>query len=253
MCFIDRCKQRNIETGVLSRVETDRALMVAIKITQNVHWAQLQKQLMSSSANITPTNLAQFSPFLDIRGVIRVGGRLHHYFLSKDSKHPVILPKTSHLTELVILLNHLNFLHAGLKLTITMILRLFWIMSGRAAIRQVIHACIPCIRYRAACPQPKMATLPAWRVQPHRPFSFVGMDYGGPFSVKESRRRNSRTNKAYLALFVCLLVKAIHLEIVSDISTEVFFTAFDRFTARRGIPCEIHFECGTNYVGAARK
>ncbi|KAL4131322.1 hypothetical protein QTP88_008654 [Uroleucon formosanum] len=251
--FIDRCKNRNIETGVLSWVETDRALMVAIKKPQNVHWAQLQKQLKSSSTNITPTNLAQFSPFLDIHGVIRMGGRLHYSLLSEDFKHPVLLRKTSHLTELVILHNHLNLLHAGLKLTMTMIFRRFWIMSGRAAIRQVIHACIPCVRYRAACPQPKMATLPAWRVQPHRPFTFVEIDYGGLFTVKESRRRNSRTNKAYLVLFICLSVKAIHLEIASDISTEAFLAAFDRFTARRGIPYEIHSDCDTNDVGAARK
>lgn len=251
--FIDVSKRRPIETGVLSRVETDRALRIAIKITQNIYWAQLQRQLTSSLANITPTNLAQLSPFLDVHGIIRVGGRLHLSLLSEDSKHPILLPKKSHLTELVILHNHLNLLHAGLRLTMSIIFRRFWIMSGRAAIRQVIHGCIRCVRHRAACPQPQMSTLPAWRVQPHRPFSFVGMDYGGPFIVKESRRRNSRTNKAYLALFVCLSVKAIHLEIVSDISTEAFLAAFDRFTARRGIPCEIHSDCGTNYVGAARQ
>ncbi|KAF0691671.1 Integrase catalytic domain-containing protein, partial [Aphis craccivora] len=67
------------------------------------------------------------------------------------------------------------------------------------------------------------------------------------------RRRNSKTNKAYLALFVCLSVKAVHLEIVSDISTEAFLAAFDRFTDRRGIPCEIHSDCGTNYMGAAKE
>jgi len=109
-----------------------------------------------------------------------------------------------------------------LVLGMSVIIKRFWIMSKRAAIRQVIHGCIRCIRNRTACPQQQISTLPAWRVQPHRPFSFVGMDYGGPFIVKESRRRNSPTNKAYLALFVCLLVKSIHLEIVSDISTEAF-------------------------------
>ncbi|KAF0696895.1 Integrase catalytic domain-containing protein, partial [Aphis craccivora] len=64
---------------------------------------------------------------------------------------------------------------------------------------------------------------------------------------------NVISNKAYLALFVSLSVKAVHLEIVSDISTEAFLAAFDRFTARRGIPCEIHSDCGTNYVGATKE
>jgi hypothetical protein len=79
------------------------------------------------------------------------------------------------------------------------------------------------------------------------------MDYGGPFIVKESRRRGAKTNKAYLALFVCLSVKEIHLEVVSDLFTDAFLAAFDRFTARRGIPIEIRSDCGTNYVGAARQ
>uniref|UniRef100_A0A2S2QM19 Integrase zinc-binding domain-containing protein n=1 Tax=Sipha flava TaxID=143950 RepID=A0A2S2QM19_9HEMI len=39
----------------------------------------------------------------------------------------------------------------------TMIYRKFWVVSGRAAIKHVIHSCIPCVRHRAACPQPMMA------------------------------------------------------------------------------------------------
>ncbi|XP_050063173.1 uncharacterized protein LOC126552505 [Aphis gossypii] len=105
---------------------------------------------------------------------------------------------------------HLN----GPKLVMAMIQRKYWIVSGRAAIRKIIHTCVRCVRHRSACPQPVMADLPPVRVQPHRPFAFVGMDYGGPFIVKESRRRGAKTNKAYLALFVCLSVKAVHLQVV---------------------------------------
>ena len=98
-----------------------------------------------------------------------------------------------------------------------------------------------------------MADLPSMRVQPHRPFSHVGMDYGGPFIVKEHRRRQSRTIKVYLALFVCMSVKAVHLEIVSDLTTDAFLAALDRFVSRRGIPSNVYSDCGTNYVGAARQ
>lgn len=79
-----------------------------------------------------------------------MGERLHLSFLSEDSKHSVLLPTTWKLTELVILHNHMNLLHAGLKLTMTKTFRRFWIMSGRIAIQQVIHAYIPCVRHRAA-------------------------------------------------------------------------------------------------------
>lgn len=123
----------------------------------------------------------------------------------------------------------------------SMIFRRYWIISGRAAIRQVTYSCVSCVRHRAACPQLFMANLPAMRVQQHRPFSFVGMDYGGPFTVKEGRRKN-------LILFICLFVKAVHLELVSNLPTEAFLAAFKRFIARRGKPVEIRSDCGTNYV-----
>lgn len=85
------------------------------------------------------------------------------------------------------------------------------------------------------------------------PFSCVGTDYGGPFAVKESRRRNAKTHKAYLALFVCMSTKAVHLKVIWDLSTDSFLAAFDRFLSRRGIPIEIFSNCETNYVEAARE
>jgi hypothetical protein len=173
--------------------------------------------------------------------------------LDENAKHPVLLPKKSILTHLVILHYHHCSLHGGSRLVLSLIQRKFWIISGRAAIREVIYSCVTCSRYRASCPQPYMADLPSIRVQPHHPFMNVGMDYGGPFVVKETRRRNSRTQKAYIAVFVCMSVKAIHVEVVTDLSTETFLAAFDRFIARRGIPTEIRSDCGTNYIGAARE
>jgi len=102
-------------------------------------------------------------------------------------------------------------------------------------------------------PRPFMGDLPAARLVANRPFFNVGMDYGGPFLVRESRRRGARTNKIYLAVFVCMSVKAVHLETVSDISTEAFLAALDRFVSRRGIPSSMYTDFDTNYVGAAKQ
>lgn len=134
-----------------------------------------------------------------------------------------------------------------------MMRRKFWILSGRDAVRHFIYTCVPCIRHKAKHPNPLMGNLPLARVQSTRVFMNVGMDYGGPFIIKESRRRNARTQKCYLALFICMAVKAIHLEIVSDLSTDAFLAALDRFVARRGIPSNIYSDCGSNYIGAARQ
>jgi len=76
-----------------------------------------------------------------------------------------------------------------------------------------------------------MVDLLSVRVKQCRSFTNVGIDYGGPFTIKESRRRNVKTHKAYLALFICLSAKAVHLEIVTDLSTEAFLASLDRFVA----------------------
>ena len=97
-----------------------------------------------------------------------------------------------------------------------------------------------------------MADLPSCRVQPSRCFTHVGTDFAGPFTVKTSTRRNAPSTKGYLCLFICMAIKAVHLEMVSELSTEAFLAAFDRFVSCRGLPSHIYSDCGRNYVGAAR-
>jgi len=54
-------------------------------------------------------------------------------------------------------------------------------------------------------------------------------------------------------VFVSMSVKAVHLELVSDLSTPAFLAAFDRFVARRGLPTTVYSDCGTNFVGADKQ
>ncbi|KAF0703339.1 Integrase catalytic domain-containing protein, partial [Aphis craccivora] len=174
-------------------------------------------------------------------------------FLTEEAKHPSLLPKASCLTSLIINHYHLTFLHAGPKLVISMLRQKFWIMSDRDAVRRTIFSCIPYTRHKAKHPIPSMGILPEARVQLHRVFSRVGLDFGGPFLVKECKRRNIRTTKVFISVFICMAVKAIHVEVVSDLTTAAFLAAMDRFVARLGVPTELYSDCGTNYVGAARQ
>ncbi|KAA5784357.1 transposase family protein, partial [Pseudomonas aeruginosa] len=100
--------------------------------------------------------------------------------------------------------------------------------------------------------QPQMGDLPPDRVKKMRPFSGVGTDFAGPFMIKASRLRNVRLIKAYLCVFVCLSTKAVHLEVVADLTTEAFIASLDRFVSRRGLPELIRSDNGTNFVGADR-
>jgi len=98
-----------------------------------------------------------------------------------------------------------------------------------------------------------MADLPETRVQQRRPFERVGIDFAGPLQMREVSLRKARIFKIYVAVFVCFCTKAVHLEVVTNLYTEAFLAAFDRFVARRGLPSDIFSDCGTNFVGADRQ
>lgn len=98
-----------------------------------------------------------------------------------------------------------------------------------------------------------MGDLPSSRSRLARAFLNTGVDYCGPFHIKQSRRRNAQITKAYVAVFVCLSTKALHLELVSDLTTDAFLAALRRFTSRRGICAKVFSDNGKNFVGANRQ
>ena len=72
------------------------------------------------------------------------------------------------------------------------------------------------------------------------------MDYAGPFDILFSRGKGAKTTKGYVFIFICMVVKATHIEIVSDLTTQAILAAFSRFTARRGQCAAVYFDNGTS-------
>jgi hypothetical protein len=81
---------------------------------------------------------------------------------------------------------------------------------------------------------PKMAQLPAQRVQRSPAFKFTGLDYAGPLQIRN--KPGEEHQKRWIAIFVCFATRAIHLEIVRDCSAESAAQAVLRFIGRRGTP-----------------
>ncbi|XP_055522877.1 uncharacterized protein LOC129717059 [Wyeomyia smithii] len=182
-------------------------------------------------------------------GVIRVTGRLRLSDEGYDFKHPILLPGFHYFTRLLLMSIHLKTLHGGVSLTLAVNRNEFWPTNGRRAVRNTIHKCYRCIR---ANPQPikqPIGQLPHARLSPSRPFSITGIDYCGPVFVKTPGRKASPI-KAYIAIFVCYSTKAVHIELVGDLSTASFMSALRRFIARRGCPQQIFSDNGTNFAGA---
>lgn len=248
--FIARVRGLHVYSGFIRYEELEDALKVLAKITQFHVFHDLFIRLSSNSDTVIPPALARLAPFIDTDGLIRVGGRIRNSNETEDFKCPILLPKICVLSTLLIRHYHIQHLHAGPQLISSLLSARFWIISSRSVIRHIIFKCVICARQRASKPTPIMGDLPKSRTCPSRPFSNVGIDYAGPLLIKEGKRRNARSTKCYLAIFICMAVKAIHIEVVSDVSTCAFIAALHRFVSRRGVPLNIYSDCGTNFQGA---
>lgn len=95
-----------------------------------------------------------------------------------------------------------------------------------------------------------MSDIPPERINISRVFSKVGVDYGGPFLLKSSNLRKAPQIKAYIAIFVCFVTKAVYLELVTGLSTYHYIMTLKRFISRRGNPELIYSDNATNFLGA---
>lgn len=143
--------------------------------------------------------------------------------------------------------------HAGVQATMAFVRQRFWPLSLRAVTRKVIHNCVTCFKAKPLVSEALMGNLPSPRVTVSRLFTHCGVDYAGPVILREGRRRNARNHKAYIAVFVCFATKAVHLELVSDLTTDAFIAALKRLISRRGRPDRIYSDNSTTFVGADRQ
>lgn len=249
--FLPTNRARFKETFV-SHIEMRSALDIICRNVQRETFPVEYKQLNDGDQISNSSNILSLTPFLDERGLIRVGGRLRRSDASYEARHPILLPRKHKLTELIIRYEHIHNLHAGLQGTISAIRARFWPLSMRSTVRRIIRNCVTCFKCKPSMSQAIMGDLPRNRVIASRPFSHTGVDYAGPIFLKDSKRRNAKIVKAYVALFVCFATKAVHIEIVSDLTSQAFLGAFKRFMSRRGKPIAMYSDNGTTFVGAQK-
>ncbi|XP_062703704.1 uncharacterized protein LOC134286149 [Aedes albopictus] len=238
-------------TGPLSSAEIDRALVGLVRRVQEEHFGPEIAQLEQGLPVGKKSKLRFLKPSL-VQGVIRVGGRLHHSALSVDEKHPIVLPAKHHLTWLIATSEHARTLHGGPNLLLSSLRQRFWPLNGRNLARSVVHQCVTCARARPRLLEQMMGDLPPVRVNRSFPFDNVGVDFAGPLYVRHSSRK-AASIKVYVAVYVCLGIKAVHLDLVPDLTTEGFVASLRRFVGRRGKPHHIYCDNGRNFVGAQRE
>jgi hypothetical protein len=193
------------------------------------------------------SSLYRLDPYLDEHGLIRVGGRIRRADVGREMAHPVIIPRHSHMTQLLIRHFHERTAHSGAETTLAELRACgYWIIGGRTTIRACLTRCVKCRRLHGSLMTQKMADLPEDRVNPAEPFTYSAVDYFGPFTVRSRRSEVKRWG----VIFVCMTTRAVHIETADSLSTSSFLNAYRRFVGRRGRVRQLRSDRGSNFVGA---
>ncbi len=234
--------------------ELSQARYIIIRALQEDVFAKELTALELGRAVTKNSSLHQLRPVLE-GDLICVGGRLKHADLSTQEKRPIILPKTSHISLLLVRQYHEEVKHQGCHFT-EGALRVagFWVIGGKRLITSVLHKCVMCRKLRRKTEEQLMADLPPERLHTSPPFTYVGVDVFGPWQIVSRRTRGGQAqSKRWAMLFCCMSSRAVHIEIIDSLDTSSCINALRHFFAIRGPAKQIRSDCGTNFVAAAKE
>ena len=179
---------------------------------------EIKHQMSKKGMVPSYSSISQLDPFLDRDNIIRVGGRLRKFSLAGAEQHPVILPRKSAVSGIIIQWSHNSVAHGARGLTLNHLRNNgIWIISANTAVRGVIHRCVTCCKLRGKTSFQKMADLPVERCTEVGvpPCTYCGVDMFGPYLIKERRSQLKR----YEVLFTCFTCRAIHIEVTNALDT----------------------------------
>lgn len=244
--------ERNL--GPFTADELTKSTLVLVRLAQHTSFADIFNALTNNLAIKSMRNISSLDVFLDSDRIIRVGGRLvNSHTFSYSKKHPILLCSKHIFTRLLFQFEHKRLLHAGPQLLLATIRESWWPLKGRDLAKQTVHNCITCTRQKGKALSVKMGNLPSERLEPGYPFLRCGVDYAGPMFILSRKGRGSKLEKCYVCLFICFTTRAIHLELVTSLTSEAYLLALKRFLSRRGKPAQIFSDNGKTFVGALKE
>ena len=234
--------------------ELSQAEEVVIKAAQRAAFPKELSALKQGKPIPKSSSLLRLSPILE-GDLICVGGRLNNAHLKAEEKNPVILPKDSHVSLLLTRHYHHQVKHQGRHLTEGAVRAAgLWILGGKSLINSVIHKCVTCRKLRGKLQEQRMADLPPERLQTCPPFTYVGLDVFGPWSVVTRRTRGGLAeSKRWAIIFSCMSSRAVHIEVIESLNTSSCINALRRFFSIRGPAKKLQSDCGTNFIGACNE
>ena len=227
----------------------DAALKLLLKIEQRDQFSEVfhyfQNTVMPKK-NI-PNLVLQLNLFEDTTGLIRVGSKMMGH---RNSYFPILLPKSSFVTNLIILDAHQKTSHSGIYAVLAELRREFWVPCCFSAVKKVLRDCFHCKRYNAQPIKINQGMYREFRLEPGTvPFANVFIDYAGPYTVYV----NSKASKVYVLVVTCLFTRAISLRVSLDLSVGEFIRSFQLHAFDQGVPQKVLSDLGSQIVAGSER
>ena len=207
-----------------SELQSSRTRLLSL--VQAQYYPQ-ELNLLNKGKNV-PSNscIVALQPLLGEDGLLRVGGRLQQFGESDCSVHPIILSQKSPVVKLLVEQLHRDSHHAGPSTLLAILSETYHIPGVKRLVKKISRVCVLCQKAYAKTVQQQMGQLPAHRVTPSPPFQTVGIDLAGPFLCHRGNPRRPTRIKTYVCIYVCFSTRAVHLELLTDMSAQAFLASF---------------------------
>lgn len=227
---------RNLKSASSDRNLEKQLNVDEIKNAELALLKYVQKKCLSNEKKSYYTSL---HTVIDDYGIIRIRTRISSRKDLETFKYPVVLPSDHNVTHSLISDKHEELSHAGTQIVMSVLREQYWIIRCRKTVQRVIKKCIKCRRFNSQPIEVPSAPLPEDRVREALVFEVIGTDLCGPLFLKDG-------SKCWVVIFTCAVFRAIHVELVTSLSSDSFLLAFRRFIARRGRPTTVFSDNATN-------
>ena len=187
-------------------------------------------------------DLKNLNAFYDDDGLLRMKSRILEEEGMEEYSFPIILPARHPIIERMIAQLHVTNRHAGASTLLLLLREKVWVLQGRRTVKKVVNRCMQCQRHRVKAVETPIPPLPKDRTQIVNAFQVTGTDLAGPFVLKGGE-------KSWIVIYTCAVYRAVHLELITSLSSMAFMQSLRRFISRRGRMDVVYSDNGTNFVG----
>ena len=229
---------------------TEDALSYLIRVDQKCKFPEIfnyfSRKVLTECE--IPNMVNQLNLYLDKKGLLRVGSKILRKCGIASKLCPILLPKNSVLTALIISKYHRNMSHTGIYGVLNEMRKKYWISACFSQVKKVLNQCVHCKRFNGRTVKTNQSMYREFRLAPPNiPYSTIAIDYAGPYLVNAPTGKT----KVYVLVITCLYTRAINLKVSIDLSTTEFLRSFQLHCHEHGLANFILSDMGSQIVAGA--